>query len=474
VAISIFVCANSALCATSVTKNGITWTFDTDYTVGQFANGDFYVVDPGSGVTITSISNTHHSGTDLSSVDYDGTTLNVNAWSFSDQNPNQGWDSRMRGYDSTYNINRQLPHTLTHGNCLTTVESWLPSDDGAPYHNSGRLRPTLKVFAILTCMSSDVGSTAFRPSYGTGQKTIYYTTDLQTQYIPDLSETPNTPDLSTVENYVSHPWVDLIYEWSSEYWRPSENFGVTNASDSCTFQPNIVNKYSEAILRLCINSGDRTDLLIYLVQIGIDYYGLLKNGASWPSNGAQNIGYKLPILFAGMMLNDSNMLAVGNMDIDAPNSNSRAQFHEDGSTFYISQAEVDATNSANWNCDERGGCEAYESGDIGTAEWGIRHSEDLYRDSAAMDAIYRSIFSNPMIGQVLAAKIFDLQDIWNHDALFDYIDRWESVRTDYTYANRFVSEMWSTYEPNTPYIEYNPDNLPFSPSAPAGLRIISP
>ena len=40
--------------ATLVSRFGITWTFDKDYTIGTFANGDYYVVgDPD--VTITDI-----------------------------------------------------------------------------------------------------------------------------------------------------------------------------------------------------------------------------------------------------------------------------------------------------------------------------------------------------------------------------------------------------------------------------------
>src|SRR5665647_1227881 len=48
-------CNDKAQAATSVTQYGITWTFDADYTVGQFVNGDYYVVDPGSGVNIVNI-----------------------------------------------------------------------------------------------------------------------------------------------------------------------------------------------------------------------------------------------------------------------------------------------------------------------------------------------------------------------------------------------------------------------------------
>ena len=38
--------------ATSVSQWGITWTFDGDYTTGQYANGDYWVVGP---VNITAI-----------------------------------------------------------------------------------------------------------------------------------------------------------------------------------------------------------------------------------------------------------------------------------------------------------------------------------------------------------------------------------------------------------------------------------
>ncbi len=44
-----------SVAATSVSQFGITWTFDADYPVGQYVNGDYYVVAP-SGVRITSIS----------------------------------------------------------------------------------------------------------------------------------------------------------------------------------------------------------------------------------------------------------------------------------------------------------------------------------------------------------------------------------------------------------------------------------
>jgi hypothetical protein len=47
---------HQASAATQVVKNGITWTFDRDCTVGQFVNGDWWVIDGGSGVKVVSVS----------------------------------------------------------------------------------------------------------------------------------------------------------------------------------------------------------------------------------------------------------------------------------------------------------------------------------------------------------------------------------------------------------------------------------
>jgi len=58
--------------ATSVTQHGITWSFDADYSTGQYANGDYYVVEnsPGAGVKVTDITRTNSAiGHDGSMVD---------------------------------------------------------------------------------------------------------------------------------------------------------------------------------------------------------------------------------------------------------------------------------------------------------------------------------------------------------------------------------------------------------------------
>jgi len=51
--LSVTPCMAQTAVANQISQYGITWTFDKDYRVGQFANGDHWVVGP---VTIVCIS----------------------------------------------------------------------------------------------------------------------------------------------------------------------------------------------------------------------------------------------------------------------------------------------------------------------------------------------------------------------------------------------------------------------------------
>ena len=63
---------------------------------------------------------------------------------------------------------------------------------------------------------------------------------------------------------------------------------------------------------------------------------------------------------------------------------------------------------------------------------------------------YRAINIAGMAGIVLAARIFDQTDTWNHPPLFDYFDRaWDltgrTFRLDRNGATPFAVSMWNTY-----------------------------
>jgi hypothetical protein len=65
-----------------------------------------------------------------------------------------------------------------------------------------------------------------------------------------------------------------------------------------------------------------------VVQVGIDYWGLLRHGhAGWQGWSGHGSGRKFPIVFAGLLLGDE--------EIASPTKNiSEVEFGEDNQTMY--------------------------------------------------------------------------------------------------------------------------------------------
>lgn len=89
----------------------------------------------------------------------------------------------------------------------------------------------------------------------------------------------------------------------------------------------------------------------------------------------------------------------------------------------------------------------------GMPEWGISYASDARTGALDWDAAYRQYATaNAWAGFVLAAHIMDVKELWNHDALFDYQDRYMQIQKE-TYGvghwarqwSRFTETMWDTY-----------------------------
>lgn len=83
----------------------------------------------------------------------------------------------------------------------------------------------------------------------------------------------------------------------------------------------------------------------------------------------------------------------------------------------------------------------YERSHIGMAEWGIGHASGPKRDNPGWAAEYRTLVGTSSVGFTLAARLLGLKDVWNHDALFEYMDRYVSTQG----ATGFVANMWAAY-----------------------------
>ncbi len=417
--------------ANQLSQFGITWTFNQPTEYGQFANGDYWVIGP---VTITAISPASIlsgtrtiNGSMINPSPNDGTT--------------QGYDSAMYGgygpdYSAALNVARPTGQALSIANPLIVQPgSSLVSVISLPEAGA---RPQLQTAAILTVLAAPAPSGSFRPPYSGGDKTIRFnTTQLNRARLAQLTRVAGTPSLAEVERYFERPWIDHVPSWMGRYHHPTEN--MSDYGREIATEVGI----GALMLNLDFTPQEKETLLVRYVQVGIDLYGVAINGGeeNWPPNGGHASGRKWPILFAGLMLGDNAMQHIGPGD-----GTGTVMFGEDGQTFYVTQADIDRTHSPDLRECYR---EEYQAADLNLPEWGIVHSDDSTADNKAWCAVYRECCTaNAWAGFVLAAHIMDAKQLWNHDALFDYQDRYMALEKpgDWTRCwDDFTETMWDTY-----------------------------
>ncbi len=410
----------------SLSQFGITWDFDKAYEVGQFANGDWWVLGPVTIVKITPVS-----------VEVGTRTMNGSMLNPMPPDMTQGYDSDTYGqyrspgdYDPLLNValgvSTAKPLVLQpHSSLVSTISEPV---SGA--------RPQLQTAAILTVLPVAPPPGSFRPAYCGSDKTILFNTaQLDRSLLAKLAPLGLVPEWSEVERYLERPWIDHVSIWAGNYIHPSKNM-PDYGRDMC-------DRVSVAALMLHLDAPDseKETTLIRLVQLGIDLWGISKNGGYWACAAGHMSGRKWPILFAGLMLADPDMSNIG--------FNPEAQFGEDGQTFYV---EETPPGSGIYNL----GYGGYGSQHLGMAEWGTAHARQIWWDDSDWfgDAYRLCCTANVWWGQLLAAYVMGAKPLWNHDELFDYQDRYLDVNRqlnvlDWRLAWRdFYLDMWDAYRPN--------------------------
>ena len=449
-----------------VIQFGITWTFDRDYAVGQFSNGDYWVVGP---VTII--------GIDPPSIRIDNRVMGGSMVNPSPKlGSKQGYDSAMYGiysssqdYDPGLNVARPKGLDLSEFNPLTLgAHSSLVST--ISMEESGH-RPQVQTAAILTVLDVPAPEGSFRPPYCGSDKTIRFNKDqLNYSLLVSLKPVSGAPSLITVGGYFERPWLGHIPGWLGYYQHPLDNMPW--------YGREMATQVGEGALMLHLNFTRRQKetLLIRYVQLGIDFYGVVEDGGkdNWVNNGGIASGRKWPILFAGLVLNDPNMKNIGQKSGDYLYSDGHGpgyepvdyiHFGEDDQTFYVTRADVDITHSPQWKPDPRDTQRIpYKYEDMDLVEWGIRHATAPEDSNKFWGTAYRlGTTANSWAGFALAAHIMQgyasAKTLWNHDALFDYMDRYMQVQqtvvgSDVDWQRQrsdFLGMMWDAYR-----AEYGP------------------
>ena len=300
----------------SITRDGITWSFARPVPIGQFVTGDYYVVGP---VTITDIS-----PAPTRSLPY----LNGSVVNLPTPNHKSGFDSRLNdGEDQSWWFDAALraypPLTLKPGDALVSTIS-LPEGQALPeiMRSSTASASPVRTASVLTVLAAAVPADSFRPSYCDRKQIIYHANSIDRNILPSLPA-PNpsaTPTLLEYEALYRRPWIDMnafLLDAPAEYM-PSYGQHVAFA-----------NSYASLLLMLNFPPEEKVKLTNSFVQYGIDLYGCVEAGYGWPAFGGHRSGRKLPIVFAGILLNDSGMKNVSTTHPD--------QFGEDMQTMYVTE-----------------------------------------------------------------------------------------------------------------------------------------
>jgi len=400
--------------ASSITKDGITWTFSAPVPVGQFVNGDYYAVGP---VTITAIS-----PRPTTSSPY----LNGSVKNLPTSNGKSGFDSRLNdGTDESWWFDATLrsypPITLNPGDALVSSIS-LPTIHSVPevMRASDMSASPVASDSVLTVLSSAPSADAFRPSYCDRNQVIYHAGNLQRNLLPSLAppNPSNTPTLAQYEALYRQPWIDtnaFLFDAPADYM-PSYGQHVAFADS-----------YAALLLMLNFPADQKVNLTNYFVQYGIDLYGCVQAGYGWPAFGGHRSGRKLPIIFAGILFNDSGMK---NVSATYPD-----QFGEDMQTLYIKNLPPVGTYQQAWQ-----GATVIYGGHYGVHVDGTPVSPGLYGPYEQLqpanwpiltppgeqlgEAYRRCCTSVSWVGEALAVHLMQGETVWNYPPFFDYVYRW--------------------------------------------------
>lgn len=443
-----------ALTTSSISQFGITWNFSQSVPYGQFVNGDYWVVGP---VTVSSVSPAP-SVAPANEVN----NLGGNAWgdtglqddtsrrngSMVVMTPDysQGYDSRGATYNASTSIT--FPHTLAVNRSLISSKSRLTIPSQQMHHeimwtSEKNGNQVMQTAAILTCLAAEPPVDAFRPTYIGGTKRIFTLSQVRWDRLMNLPVgSGNIPSWAQWERYLERPWIDHMNgAWEQQWLLPIENM------------PSYGREYARILgiaglmLHTDVSQAQKRTLLIRLLQLGIDWRGVVQAGGYWNEGGGVTNGRKFPIVFAARLIDDPYFTA------ELP---ATAIIHEDTQCYYGSGW---AGMTALWQMVMHHGArlpymhlhpDQYSAYDGGWAAT----SED-YRGCCTIKA---------WPAQALATLLAGGKAAWNHDSFFDNVDDWMRYEDLYaagrggaarpgdetTVFDQFARTMWDLHRSAVP------------------------
>lgn len=448
--------AQASRCAaeevTEITQYGITWHFTKPAPAGRFITGDWWVIGP---VTVDAISPGpaagEASGNGPQKSNYgavgmkDDPRMRNGSMIVSAAGVGQGYDSRLVNYDPALSValSVALPVNVSLISSVSNPDGKVDMLCSSMMWGSEKKGvQALKAAAVLTVLQSEPPADAFRPPYAGRAKRLYRFSQLRQERLLELAPPPAMPDWAQYERYLQRPWLDHVTNWLHQMQGPSEN------------QVNYGREFSRitgnAVLMLNTKAAPevKRKLLIRMVQLGIDLCGVIDAGRQYSVDGGHYSGRKLPILFAGAMLGDDRML----------HPNRLSNFAEDMQTYY----------GTGWAGQKALYQIAFHTG----PQLPYEHlMPEKWGPAAQRAENYRIVNGCAWPAPALAVRLMGLVKEWDHNAWFDYNDRWMTAKDRYAESRKattdpkqairngnegksvdlFVSQMWARYRLSAPH-----------------------
>lgn len=401
--------AKPPLHASAVSQYGVTWTFDQPYPVGQFVNGDWWVVGP---LTISA----------MHPQNLDG----MHGWLVNPAIENkQAYDFRLNNYDSS--LTPALPYRAMPGDSIIKVES-VPYVDGTWSDCAAWYKHCILRAAVLTVVAEPPPPDSFRPPYTGSLKEFFLSRNLRSELLPALPATPRTPTREAIESRVAMARLDYSSSSVSQ-----GNYNPYYAyPGGANWGADVARSNAEMFYWLALDFplSEKLPTLQQLVQLGIDLYGNRKFvGTKWVHGGGGNgAGRLLPIVFAAMMLDAPEIQQVLDeavVDLDYGNT-----FWE--SEMYKKSPHSEAVlwgNAAPWFSQR-----TYWKG-LAIDEGFHRHGRDPYGyiDGGTLPGrSYQAGTSLPTKYQALVLHLYpEMKQRWpeNEIKIINYADRWSAYGT---------------------------------------------
>lgn len=440
--------------ASSVTQYGVTFTFSATKVVGQYANGDWWVLGPVSITSITPAGAVQTSGTDgdgdpITSREINGTMVNPGNRSFATGgltanntgNTVQAWDSLDAGvgvatpYNDAFNVD---PGNTGSALAVTTgsVVKFVSKLTSLPTNN----RPGGLDMAVLTVVDAIPATDAVRPGVSrTSKAAPCRAADFDLSIFQSLAPTANAPDYATALG-----WIQRFHETTQPH--SINNIVAKAINNHPEYGRDIGNNIHRAMLCLHLSSftdAQKRTLLCSLAAIADDLVSRAEEGGITPDNGGGNSWKKAVIVLCAASLGE-NTPASWTTWLSAPNNK---VWCEGGQMFTVSGFDVALPR---YTADGRPRS-AFTYQMLGSAEWGEQANSLPNRNASNWDAAYRSENGSSLLGGTLAIELATgAKALWDDDLFWLYMDTAWHRRAGFLAGNTvlaFVEEMLVAYRP---------------------------